>query len=120
MLATASVRLFLKGTVIANNSYVDVDDIGEGNETSLLCHTNKANCCGLPSRKGEWYFPGGNPVGNTGKFPDRDFYRDRGPQVVRLHHRQGAQIQRGRFRCEIPDDKDVMQSIYAYIGMLIP
>ena len=49
LFATASVGFFLNKMVIANNSYVDVDDIG-ANETALLCHTDKSDGCGeLPS-----------------------------------------------------------------------
>ena len=49
IIATESdVGLSLKGAPIANNSYVDVDDIDEG-DYALLCHTNKTNCCEKPN-----------------------------------------------------------------------
>ena len=123
-LATASVRLSLNGIDIANNSIVDIEDIGEGDETALLCHTNKTLCCGTkPNRFGDWYYPNGAKVRikDTVGMATDEFYRDRGTQVVRLNHRQGNLIERGRFRCQVPesDDNDVMRSIYAYIGMPI-
>jgi hypothetical protein len=119
LLATAGVRLSLKGTTIANHSYVDVGDIG-ANETGLLCHTNKTDCCGvLPNRAGEWYFSSGTRVENMA-VSQVEFYRNRGMQVVRLNHRERTSKQRGRYRCEIPDANSNMQSIYAYIGMPTP
>ena len=116
------VRLSLRGADIANNGYVDVDDIGEGDD-ALLCHTNKAGCCGNPEfeREGEWYFPGNEDmrVGTLGKPPRNNlFYRDRGTLVVRLN-RRGSPQERGRFRCEVPDTDDVMQIVFVNIGMCI-
>ena len=120
MLATAGVTLSLNRASIANNSYVDVSDIGEGDE-ALLCHTNKPDCCGArPNRAGEWYYPNIIQVRTKEPFHD-EFYRNRGTQVVRLNRQQGTftEILRGRFRCEVPDADNNTQSIYAYIGMLI-
>ncbi len=119
MLASAGVRLLLKGTTIANHSYVDVSDIGV-NETGLLCYTNKSDCCGAhPNRAGEWYFSNGTRVKNLATS-QVEFYRNRGMQVVRLNRGVKTSKQRGRYRCEIPDANNNMQSIYAYIGMSIP
>ena len=97
---------------------MDVDDIGEGNTAALLCHTNKTNCCTNEmgqTRAGEWYFPNGTSVGVEGASQD-EFYRNRGTQVVRLNHRQGTPTERGRFRCEVPDSNNVMQTVYVNIG----
>ena len=108
------VFLSLKGQSIANNSYVDVDDIGEGDD-ALLCHTTKIDCCyEHPNRAGEWFFPNGTSVVNLGSSYG-EFYRNRGPQVVRLNHRKGT-FARGLFRCEIPDANYNMQTIYINIG----
>ena len=107
----------LNGKNITNNSYVDVHDIGI-NQTALLCNTDKTNCCGEPpNRAGKWYFPSGTEVKTRGGFQD-EFYRDRGRQVVRLHHRIGTFTERGLFRCEVPDADDIMQSITINIGMI--
>ena len=119
LLATAGVRLSLNGTCIANYGFVDVDDIGEG-DNALFCHTDKDDCCSLqPNRAGEWYYPNGNKVKIMGGSGNAEFYRDRGTQIVRLHHREGTITGRGLFRCEIPDADNKMQSAYAYIGMPI-
>jgi hypothetical protein len=110
------VFLSLKGEFIANNSYVDVNDIGEGDD-ALLCQTNKPDCCHeIGNRAGEWYFPNGSRV-RLWVYGD-DFYRDRGAGVVRLNRRQVLKFTAGgHFRCEVPDANMNMQTIYAIIGM---
>ena len=112
---TDGVYLSLSGTAIAYNSYVAVDDIGEG-DAALLCHTDKTPCCGPPNRAGEWYYPGGYYVGIQGGSSD-EFYRNRGTQVVRLNRRQGTFTERGLFRCEVPDARNIVRFIYVNIGM---
>ena len=116
LLATVDVGVTLNGIAIANNSYVDVDDIAI-NMSALLCHTNKEDCCGkLPNRFGEWYFPNGMKVKTEVRTQD-EFYRDRATRVVRLNHRKGTFTERGLFRCEVPDDTDTVQSVYVNVGM---
>ena len=97
---------------------MDVDDIGEGN-AALLCHTNKIDCCTNSMgqiRVGEWYYPNGTLVGIR-KIMGIEFYRDRYTQVVRLNHRQGMFVLRGRFSCEVPDANDVNRTVFVNIGM---
>ena len=118
--AAESVHLTLKGAPIANHSFVDVDDIGEG-DAALLCHTNKTDCCmGHRNRAGEWYFSCNQDmkVGILGNPPLASslFYRNRGLSVVRLN-RHGNPSQRGCFRCEVPDANNVNQTIFVNIGM---
>ena len=40
------------------------------------------------------------------------FYRDRGEQEIRLHRREGVTTPVGRFRCQIPDARGDLQTIY--------
>ena len=78
------IDLSLSGTAVANNNYVNVDDIGV-NECALLCRTNNDSCCdGANDKKrtGEWYFPNGTRVEVRPKTQD-EFYRNRRHQVVR-------------------------------------
>ena len=120
MLATESgVSLTLKGASIANNSYVDADDIGEGDDDALLCRTDRSSCCASP-RAGEWYFPDGNKVNIEGSNPPENlFFRNRDKSVVRLN-RRGNPSERGLFRCQVPDAANNIQSVYIYIiGMLM-
>ena len=93
----------LKETPIDNDSFVDVDDIGEG-DTALLCHTNDTDCCtnaqtGTDVALGKWFFPGGTNVPSSGS----NFFRNRGQSVVRLNRRNNPS-ERGRFICELLGD----------------
>ena len=76
---TVGVSLILQGEVIPSNSLVDVDDIlfttsdsqnptndrPDQHDQSLLCVTDLVDCCET-EMLGNWYFPNGNPVTNTG------------------------------------------------------
>ena len=100
----------LKGVILANNSVVDLDDIGE-DEDALLCKTDLVNCCGThPDQFGEFYYPNGSqiPINNH----KDGFYRNRGDQTVRLNRREGVKSPTGVFRCEIPDGRRVVQNMY--------
>lgn len=83
----------------------------------MLCLTNKDECCDVESnRAGEWYFPNGDKVEIKRFSSISSFYRNRGEQAVLLNSR-GNSMERGHFRCEIPDANDQNQSIFANIGM---
>ena len=91
-----------------------LEDIGEENDTALLCMTNFTACCRRPytgengTGLGNWYFPNGDEVFSRGK--NRDFYRTRGQMVIRMHRRRGGED--GIYSCEIPDSTNVLQTIY--------
>ena len=117
LLATEGVSLTLNGVPVANNSYVDIEDIGESDD-ALLCSTDKTDCCTPDdgTRAGEWYFPDETKVSIRGANPPENlFYRNRGQSVVRLN-RHGNPSERGLFRCQVPDASNTMQSIYINIG----
>ena len=115
------VSLSLGGTAIANDGYVDVDDIGFYNDHALLCHTDKTDCCRGSNTAGDWYFPDRTRVGsnteNINLRHTRYFFRNRDNSVVRLRRRE-APTERGRFYCEVPNASDVNQTIYVNIGKL--
>ena len=110
----------IKGAAITNNGYVDVADIGEGDD-ALLCHTNKADCCTDTmgqKRAGEWYFPGNKTmkVKILGDPPRNNvFYRNRGNMTVLLNQHGNPQ-ERGLFRCEVPDANNANQMLSVNIG----
>ena len=114
------VTLSINGMAIANNSYVDVRDIGDSDENALLCRTDKLACCTGRLKAGEWYYPNRTTVNNMGDSkttsPDNYFYRDRGQSVVRLK-RVGNPHQRGLFWCEVITRYNGTQNIFANIGM---
>ena len=122
MLILDGVALSLHGVIIDDDSYVNVNDIGDDDSTALLCHTNKTDCCGQPPyRAGDWYYPNGTQVGpvgyNIATGHTSYFFRNRGAQVVRLK-RARHPSERGRFCCQVPNAISVVQSICVNVGML--
>lgn len=128
---SVGVFLSLRGTLIPNNSYVDINEIGAGGSgglndiEGLLCRTNKMDCCGsgqVPGggTLGHWFFPNGTVVGSkssnmlTGRTDF--FFRNRFQSVVRLL-REGHPLETGFFHCEVPDANNVNQSLYVNVGM---
>ena len=102
-------RFSLNGTTYQNNGLVTLEDIGDNNDTALLCMTNLTACCRPPqttSAIGNWYFPNGTRVPSSGS--QWDFYRTRGQMVVQLHRKRGEV--NGIYRCEIPVLMNVNQS----------
>ena len=97
----------------ANNSIIDVSDIGNTNYEALLCLTNASNCCG--HNQGEWYLPSGVPV-NTNRMY---FHRNRSRSVLRLISTLNGNIYPdvGVYRCEIPDAQSGGFNQNIYIGI---
>ena len=119
-MSAEGVTLSLNGSPIANDSYVDVDDIGGDNEGALLCQTDKTGCCTNP-QVGEWYFPDMTSVKSyslSRVHGENFFYRNRNDRVVRLI-RHGAPSERGLFYCQLPNANNIVQTIYVNIGKLM-
>ena len=106
----ADIHFLLNGQLYPNNSRISLHAIGEG-ENALICKTDLKNCCGMkPNRFGEFYYPNGVQV--PIKSRGHGFYRNRGEQEVRLHRREGVTAPTGRFRCQVPDVREDLQTIY--------
>ena len=92
-----------------------LEDIGEGGD-ALLCLTDNTACCARTQSSGavlgDWYYPNGTGVPNSIVVADIEweFYRNRGPSVVRMHRRRGGVP--GIYSCVIPDTTGVNQTIY--------
>ena len=102
----------MNGAVIPNHGFVLLDNIGESSN-SLVCMTDNTACCSrdqVPGRGilGDWYYPNGTGLANNGWM--WEFYRNRGPSVVRLHRRRGGVT--GIYHCEIPDTAGVNQTMF--------
>ena len=104
----------LNGQLIANNSIVLLQSIGEG-DAALLCTTDRTACCTGASRVGEWFYPDGRmvpimtPVGGP-----EPYYRNRGYSLIRLNRRpnQGlSETYTGIYCCEIPDQSNLIQTM---------
>ena len=112
--------LSLRGINFTNNSYVDIDDIGEGDDGALLCVTNLIQCCrgidtpGDGGALGEWFYPNGTDV--EIKDSGNDIYRNRGPSVVLLNRRSNAMFPTGLYCCEVPDASNIQRRVCANVG----
>ena len=103
------VGLYLDGNQLANNSLVNLEDIGEG-DCALICYTNSPSCCVL-SRAGEWYFPNRSRVKIKGEM--EDFYRSREGMMVCLNRRNNAMGPTGIYCCDIPGSNgDMCVGVY--------
>ena len=109
----SDVWFSLGGTTYQNNSCVALEEIGEENDTALLCMTNQTACCGRSytenqSGIGTWYFPNGTRV----PFANQHwgFYGKRGQSVIGMYRRRGGE--EGIYHCEIPDSMNVLQILY--------
>lgn len=114
------VEIFLRDSIYGNNSIVTFGGgKASNNIIALLCLTNNAaNCCRRNANgqvdKGEWCFPNGSYVRRYGSG-DEVIYRNRGPSMVRLHHRNNSIPPTGIFHYKIPDVNEIYNSIYVGI-----
>ena len=105
----SGVYLSLKGVVYANNSVIQITEIGETNDTSnngLQCITDRRPCCQAPSNRfGEWYFPGGMTTVLGPLQGPTTFSRTRGYDGTVNLNRVNANVMMptGLFCCVVPD-----------------
>ena len=91
-----------------------LEEIGDNDNTALLCMTNQSACCRRPFTGengpplGNWFFPNGARV--PAKSSQSHMYRKRDQSVVRMFRRRDGE--EGIYRCEIPDSMNVTQGIY--------
>ena len=114
--------LQLNGDRHGNNSIVDPDNIGEGNQ-ALFCLTDRLNCClssGDVSAQGLWYDSNDIEYPNQAGLTDlTGFYRRRGESTLALNKMGEVDIGSGEMvRCELPNAAGIMQNIY--IGLFPP
>ena len=116
---SSDVYLALRGIFIANNSQVNIRNIGQSydNPTSALqCITDRTPCClSQNPRHGEWYQPSGALV--QGTTSNTTFYRNRGDNgEVFLNRPSDVMSPTGQFCCEVPDATDTNQTLCVSIG----
>ena len=104
-------RFEYKETVLPNNSFISRGPIGQENN-ALKCVTDNTNCCTGPA-VGNWTDGGGGAV-HQGASGATTIYVTRGDRVVRYNRITGGSL--GMWRCDIPDSRGMMQSIYIYTG----
>ena len=108
---TTAYNISLNHEVYANNSMVDISEIGsttpnDHNLTALACVTAWRPCC-KANRTGQWYFPNGTTVPIQGTGPERatHFYRNRDDNGTVNLNRVNEEVvsPTGIFCCVVPD-----------------
>ena len=121
----AGVYLSLKGMIYANNSAIQITEIGETDPVTdlnegLQCVTDRMPCCRNAFRAGEWYmYTGHDRIILPGPSPDVvSFYRNRGHDdgTVNLNRPSDVMSPTGLFCCEVLDAAGDIQALCANIG----
>ena len=99
-IAEPQIKFQLDGEVIPAGSQVTILSIGKG-DNALLCITPNEDCCN-ENKEGHYKSTRGTV---PGKGANEVLYRNRGPGVVRLNRRIGAEIGdiAGVYQCCVPD-----------------
>ena len=95
------------------DSQIPITDVGESTPTSggaLVCRTDRTDCCRNDpfvgeTRQGEWRYPNGVLVDNSGSGDD--IYRTRGASTVLLNRRNDATVPTGQYCCEVASVDDL-------------
>ena len=113
-LPSGTVTFWSRGTTYQNNSIINLENIGEGDD-SLHCLTNLTACCRPAYTNairiealGNWFFPNGTRVPSSGVR--WDIHRTRGRMRVYLRRRRGGE--EGVYSCVIPVAMNIPQTIY--------
>ena len=117
------VYLALRGVHIANNSNINIRNIGQSSDNpdgALQCITDKMPCCFSQNpRLGEWYLPKFNGGLVRGRAITTAFYRSRGDNgEVSLNRPSDVLFPIGQFCCKVPDVTDTNQTLCVNIGKL--
>ena len=115
---STTVGVFMLGDMTyLNNSAVIIEEIGEGVMNSLKCTTAYDRCC-QTVRLGEFYYPNNDFVNIESQAISRRemFYRTRSSGSISLNKQSGDPAPLGRYRCEIPDGRGILQNLYIAIG----
>ena len=100
-----------------NNTAVIIENIGEEDRNSLICTTAHDGCC-QTSRLGNFYYPNNNlvQIQSLAHSSRQSFYRTRSRGSISLKQQAGDSSPLGRYRCEIPDCRGILQNLYITIG----
>ena len=105
------VYLSLNGSIIPNHGYVEISDISTaGDDTALLCITNRPPPTGKSHSGGHWVAPDGTRVDGTDVPGVR---RNRDPIVVRLYRdTDTGPPAEGIYQCQIRDSTPSLQTVH--------
>ena len=133
-LFAGGVSLVLLGQTVPNNSLVNFEDLvyqaplggfrdaptnANGRQT-LMCTTDLVACCETEGL-GNWYYPDGRivtgegaPTYRTNRGQNEEINNQQFNGSVRIW-RYFTSLERGLFRCELPDAENVVQTLYVNI-----
>ena len=87
-----------------------ISDIGTaGDDTALLCHTNRPPPSGSSNSGGAWFNPDESEVSSG--TSSVGFRRNRGSMVVRLYRNTGTTAVEGIYYCQIEDDTNMVHIV---------
>ena len=105
------------GQSLANNSYVDISQVGTSDSSSIQCHTDLMTCCRSTEgyNRGDWYFPNGERLPFPSVNIPPPIFESRQAQRVDLRRNSGTGPT-GIYRCDIETnavrDNDMRETIY--------
>ena len=93
------------GQTLTDHSYVDISQVGTGDET-VQCHTNLVTCCSGAQgpHRGDWYFPNGYRLNIPGAPGAGNIFETRLDMRVDIRHINNANEPTGIYRCDISTD----------------
>ena len=109
----------LNGGRSPDNARVIFTEIGDSMERALLCYTDNVQCCSTTDMNtGRWFDQNGADVGDQNS--GGDLFVTKGPNVVRLHRRNGTSPS-GTYSvcCEVPDARLINRISCVIIGRLM-
>ena len=108
----------LGGITYPNNTAVVLEHIGEEDKNSLMCTTAHNHCC-KTNEPGNFYYPNGEPVLPLSQASSsrQSLYQTHSNGSISLKRQAGEVFPPlGRYRCEIPDGRGTLQTLYITIG----
>ena len=103
----SEVRLLLGNTVLPNRTMISVDDIGNTTSTGLLCQSplNEPNI-------GKWLLPNDTAPPTT---PSGPLFTTHEKGQIQLFRQGAITAFQGVYRCIIPDENNISQTLLVWI-----
>ena len=110
------VYIQLRGKNYTNNSVISINDVGVEVD-ALLCITDMECSC-HNNACGEFYYPNNTKVPGPEVIGGQFMYRDKKHKMIRLNRKPEINLS-GKYRCEIPDARGVIQKLYFTLQFVI-
>ena len=112
------IGVFIFGAIIyPNNTAVILEHIGDEDKNLFICTTSHTSCC-QTGVQGNFYYPNRVPVLSLSEASSpRRLYQARNHGSISLKQKPGEAFPPlGRYRCEIPDGRGILQNLFFTIG----